>query len=912
MDTGKLTLLVLFDLTKAFEYVNPRVILSTLIELGFFVKTISWFFSYLTNRSQAVLNDDGLPTEFLETTSGVPQGSVLGPILFLLVMNSVAKRLIYSRHGLFADDKYIYLHYHYYQLYDAIRQITTDAQAVADWAKDNGLEINVTKTKAMLLGSSGKLKNIQHNFLPPTVVNGIAIPFTESAKCLGLHITNTLSWNLHTSKTIKNLLPGQTASDRPDLVARVLSIKKDTLIDMIVKQHLFGQVAAYNWVIEFQKRGLPHLHMLITLKSDSKITTPEQVDRLISAEIPNPMSDPTLFDIVTKNMLHGPCGDWCLINNICSKKFPKQFRNETTMDGNGYLYNRRQDENITFSRNNFVFTNQHVVPYNKVLLKTFNCHINVKVVCSVTAVKYSFKYVYKGHNKAGITINGSVPNTRVESLGEETHSSSNSHDSENLNNVKDHDEVRDFVDARYIGPVEAVWRILSKHLQNKSHSIIRLPVHLPNEQSITINNDCNNDELREALQKQSMLIDYFKLNERDSNARQYIYSDILYHYVFKKDNVTKITSWQPRKKYLNVIGRKVLEVLKISGTMNGILCDTFTSTCLTAGLIEDDQEWKRTLNEAIVWMMPRQLRCLFVHYNRRFGVKEGEKKAYVFINSMLNRERYSLSDFPSMIQISEIDEALLSGESLQTNNLDDPQTYDNKLNVRQKKIVDYILNSINENKNVCTMAYPGIAATLLPNGKTVHKTFGLHVPMFSDSSSRIKPNSKQGEYLKNFDVFIWDEAPMSLRYALEIKDRTLRHIMNNKMPFGGKLMILGGDFRQLFPVQPHTTRTETVNLSIRFSSLWKNFHQFSLTQNMRALPEEIQFVNFLLNIGDRTVNNLNDKRMNDISLYIEKTGDDVEHKLNLDSPKFATGADDEEIKWHLRLHTENEESEDKS
>ncbi|XP_044588723.1 ATP-dependent DNA helicase PIF1-like [Cotesia glomerata] len=418
--------------------------------------------------------------------------------------------------------------------------------------------------------------------------------------------------------------------------------------------------------------------------------------------------------------------------------------------------------------------------------------------------------------------NGSVPNTREESVREETHSSSNSHDSENLNNVKDHDEVRDFVDARYVGPVEAVWRILSKNLQNKSHSI------------------------NPSLLK----------------------------------------------------GARSFEDLR---TINGILCDTFTSACLTAGLIEDDQEWRRTLNEAIVWMMPRQLRCLFVRmlihcqplrpeelwnefkksmsedYNRRFGVEEGEKKAYVFINSMLNREGYSLSDFPSMIQISEIDEALLSSESLQTNNLDDPQTYYNKLNVRQKEVVDYILNSINENKNVCTMAYTGIAATLLPNGKTVHKTFGLPVPMFSDSSSRIKPNSKQGEYLKNVDVFIWDEAPMSPRYALEIIDRTLRHIMNNEMPFGGKLMILGGDFRQLLPVQPHATRTETVNLSIKFSSLWKNFHQFSLTQNMRALPEEIQFVNFLLNIGDGTVNNLNDEVNLPDSCFTSNNNDIVEN-----------------------------------
>lgn len=101
MNTNKLTLLVLFDLTKAFDYVNSKVILSTLIELGSSVKTISWFFSYLTNRSQAVLNNDGLPTEFLKTTSGVPQGSVLVATSFLLAMNLGAMRLIYRKYGLF-------------------------------------------------------------------------------------------------------------------------------------------------------------------------------------------------------------------------------------------------------------------------------------------------------------------------------------------------------------------------------------------------------------------------------------------------------------------------------------------------------------------------------------------------------------------------------------------------------------------------------------------------------------------------------------------------------------------------------------------------------------------------------------------------------------------------------------------
>lgn len=110
--------------------------------------------------------------------------------------------------------------------------------------------------------------------------------------------------------------------------------------------------------------------------------------------------------------------------------------------------------------------------------------------------------------------------------------------------------------------------------------------------------------------------------------------------------------------------------------------------------------------------------------------------------------------------------------------------------------------------------------------------------MFSDLFSNIKPNSRQGVILKNVDVFIWDEAPMSPRYALEIADRTLQHVMNNNIPFGGKIVILGGDFRQLLPVQPHATRSETINLSIKFSPLWKHFRTFSLKQNMRALSEE--------------------------------------------------------------------------
>ncbi|XP_044591981.1 ATP-dependent DNA helicase pif1-like [Cotesia glomerata] len=182
-----------------------------------------------------------------------------------------------------------------------------------------------------------------------------------------------------------------------------------------------------------------------------------------------------------------------------------------------------------------------------------------------------------------------------------------------------------------------------------------------------------------------------------------------------------------------------------------------------------------------------------------------------------------------------------------------------------------------QGKVVSTMAYTGIAATLLPNGKTVHKTFGLPVPMFSDSSSNVKPNSNQGRYLKSVDVFIWDEAPMSPRYSLEIIDRTLRHIMNIDVPFGGKMMILGGDFRQLLPVLTHATRSEMVNLSIKYSHLWRNFHKFTLSQNMRALPEEIEFSQFLLDVGDGKLNDVNDNLLLPEECPVSKADNIVEY-----------------------------------
>ncbi|XP_058810410.1 uncharacterized protein LOC131675446 [Phymastichus coffea] len=155
----------------------------------------------------------------------------------------------------------------------------------------------------------------------------------------------TMTCNPNWPEISENLLPGQQDSDRPDLVARVFDLRKERLLDTVIKKNFFGKVASYVYVIEFQKRDLPHMHLLITLEQGYKITTPEIVDKYISAEIPIEIRDPRLFDIVMRNMIHGPCGDWCMKDGKCSNKFPKEFQEQTTMDENGFPHYRRSHDN---------------------------------------------------------------------------------------------------------------------------------------------------------------------------------------------------------------------------------------------------------------------------------------------------------------------------------------------------------------------------------------------------------------------------------------------------------------------------------------------------------------------------------------------------------------------------------------
>ncbi|KZS06462.1 ATP-dependent Helicase-like protein [Daphnia magna] len=172
-----------------------------------------------------------------------------------------------------------------------------------------------------------------------------------------------------------------SAPDRPDIIARVFQQKKIELVNDIEKRQMLGFATARIHVIEFQKRGLPHCHMLICIDERDAPATAEDVDATICVEIPDRITHLRLHKSVMAHMIHGP--------------------QETLLNDNGYPTYRRRDTEVVHrlkrGRTHFEVDNRWVVPYNPWLSLNFDSHTNLKYCASIVSVKYIFKYVYKGY-----------------------------------------------------------------------------------------------------------------------------------------------------------------------------------------------------------------------------------------------------------------------------------------------------------------------------------------------------------------------------------------------------------------------------------------------------------------------------------------------------------------------------------
>ena len=137
------------------------------------------------------------------------------------------------------------------------------------------------------------------------------------------------------------------------------------------------------YTIEFQKRGLPHAHILLILHADAKQPTSDDIDKIISSELPDCISNPVAYASVSQFMMHGPCGHAnprspCMVDGCCSKKFPKKFTTITKFDDNVFPIYRRRDYGRFVEKMGIKLDNRFVVPHNIDLVVKYQAHINVE------------------------------------------------------------------------------------------------------------------------------------------------------------------------------------------------------------------------------------------------------------------------------------------------------------------------------------------------------------------------------------------------------------------------------------------------------------------------------------------------------------------------------------------------------
>jgi hypothetical protein len=144
-----------------------------------------------------------------------------------------------------------------------------------------------------------------------------------------------------------------------------------------------------------------------------------------------------------------------------------------------------------------------------------------------------------------------------------------------------------------------------------------------------------------------------------------------------------------------------------------------------------------------------------------------------------------------------------------------------------------------EKKIVLAVTSSGVASLLLPKGHTAHSRFKIPFDLNETGICSVKRGTMLAKLIKVSTLTIWDEAPMTHRHCFEALDRTLRDILaedepaNAIIPFGGKLVVLGGDFCQILRVVHKGSRSTIVNASITSSKLWPHVSVLKLRTNMR-------------------------------------------------------------------------------
>uniref|UniRef100_A0A0R0HRU7 ATP-dependent DNA helicase n=1 Tax=Glycine max TaxID=3847 RepID=A0A0R0HRU7_SOYBN len=629
------------------------------------------------------------------------------------------------------------------------------------------------------------------------------------------------------------------ATDRPDIISRVFKLKYEQMLMDLTKNQMVG-------------KGMPHVHLLLVLHPGNKYPSSNEIYQIISPEIPSQQDDPEL-------------------HSLCSRFYPKMFQPYIVLDADGYLVYRRRNNGHTIHKNGVIIDNRYIVPYNPRLLRKYQAHINVEWCNQSTSIKYLFKYINKGYDRVTVVL---------------IHD-----DNDPIHNGSTHnDEIKEYLDCRYICPCESTWRIFGFPIHGKKPVVERLQFHLPGQHNVVYE---DHDDIDDVLSKtnisDSKFISWMNINQNFVEGRSLTYVEFVSKFVYSK----KKRCWQLRKKGYT-IGRLLWDLRAIGN----VQYPTYREACFAMGLLQDDKEFIEAIKEAKDWGS--------AHYKEAISLQLDDRTlqnlVLLEIEQLLQTNQRSLTDYPSMPYPEDANcpTYLLILAELNYNNAELISEFEHlfsHMTDEQASIYNQIVEVVNkdeggmfflygyrgigktyiwktlasslkaDNKIVIMVASSGITSLLLHGGRTAHSKLVL---VFEDSTCNIHQGTQLVELLNQKSLIIWDEAPMAHKFYFEALDHSLRDIIkhnstDNKI-FGGKVMVFGGDFRQILPVIPRGSHSDIANAKINSSYLWDHCQVLRLTKNMRLQnnmqatdQEEIaSFAQWIIDIGDGIIGHDND------------------------------------------------------
>ena len=254
LDKKQIAALLLIDFSKAFDMVDHDILLNKLEHYGVRGQNLSWFRTYLTGRSQYV-HVNGRNSGDMVLNYSVPQGSILGPLLFILYINDLPQVCNLAEYIFYADDANIIITA---DSYDNLKtKVDTVLRKINDWVSSNGLKLNIKKTKYMIFTNRHNINSDLDIYL-----NGVKIEHTNHERFLGVMIDTNLSWNLH-----MNILASKI-SRNAGLIYRLKGLVPEsvlkTLYNSFIQSHLnycssiwgLGTKSSLNNIFTAQKKAV--------------------------------------------------------------------------------------------------------------------------------------------------------------------------------------------------------------------------------------------------------------------------------------------------------------------------------------------------------------------------------------------------------------------------------------------------------------------------------------------------------------------------------------------------------------------------------------------------------------------------------------------------------------------------------